>query len=73
MTMGMIWQDASKKALAEKVVAATAYYRKKYGVTANTVYINQRVFTYEAIERVGEVTVRGARFILPNDLWIGEE
>ena len=66
----MLWYDNEKKPLAEKIGAAAAYYRRKYGQAPNCCHVPAGV---ETPETVGAVRVVTSPYILPNHLWIGVE
>lgn len=66
MDTGMMWQDLTKRPLAEKLPAAVKYYREKYGATPNTVY------THPAdTGEVDGLTVKQSKSILPGHYWLG--
>lgn len=58
--------DDSKKATTEKVVAAIAAYRERFGQAPTVVITNER----EYVEVAG-VEVRSAEYVRPNNFWIG--
>jgi hypothetical protein len=72
MKVGMLWFDNDpKKALAEKVLEAAAYFRRKYGQVPNTCLVNPAMLTDESV--AGAVAVRPWRTVTPGHLWIGVE
>lgn len=73
MNVGMLWFDNDpKKTLTAKIIDAADYYRQKYGgVVPNMCLVNPGMTGVEL--KVGRVTVRPLRSILPGHLWIGVE
>jgi len=71
MQSGMMWFDDSKKSLAEKIKAASAYYRKKYGTSPDTCMINPKALD-DPLKKVGRITIKESQHILTKCLWIGK-
>ena len=73
MNTGMLWFDNDpKRALAEKISEAAAYYLKKYKVTADMCMVNPKAVVEPMVEVPG-ITVRPMRAMMPGYLWIGAE
>lgn len=81
MNTGMLWFDNDPKtALTAKIERAVAYYQKKYGHTPNLCLIhpnalekNDNVSRANESPKIGKVSIRPYRPILPGHLWIGVE
>lgn len=67
MTIGMLWYDNSNRPLADKVLAAADYYRKKYGRTPDCAYVNPR----ETLSPIPGIELSVSRQVLPHHIWIG--
>jgi len=73
MNIGMMWFDNDPKtSLTQKVIKAADYYRHKYGSVPTGCWVNPKQMS-EAELRLGVVTVKPMRGILPGCLWIGME
>lgn len=71
MNIGMLWFDRdANTTLAEKIAAAVAYYKTKYGRTPNLCFVHPAMLTPGAT-LPEKVDVRPNRSILPNHFWIG--
>ncbi|MCS7010089.1 MAG: hypothetical protein N2049_10770 [Anaerolineales bacterium] len=77
MNVGMLWFDNEKIPLTVKVERAAEYYRRKYGLTPDLCLVHPSMLQGTQAEviqsRLGQVTVRPYRSILPGHLWIGVE
>jgi hypothetical protein len=78
MNVGMLWYDNDPQtALKAKVEKAAAYYRQKYGLTANLCLVNPAMLAGPRPDPVEagawKVTVRPSQAIQPGHLWIGTE
>ena len=87
MNNGMLWYDNDPKtALTVKIEKAVDYYRHKYGRDPNLCLIHPSMLPAdEKVEapaqnsgagdnpRIGKITVRPYRPVLPGHLWIGVE
>ena len=69
MTTGMLWHDASRDTLENKVIKAMSYYIKKYGVTPDLCLVH----TFDYVKGDFIITVRPYKGIVKNHLWIGVE
>jgi hypothetical protein len=68
--MLLMWYDADKKTTqADKIKAAVAAYRRKFGQPATTVYVNMGQYD-EALEIDG-LDIVGKRNVLPHHLQVG--
>lgn len=71
-TVGMLWFDNDPKTLLSvKIQKAVDYYKDKYGKSPTLCLVNPGM--HDKTEKVGDVTVRPYRSVLPNHLWIGVE
>jgi hypothetical protein len=87
MNTGMLWFDNDPKtALAVKIEKAVDYYHKKYGREPNLCLIHPTAFPPDGMmdnpasaggasenPKIGKITVRPYRPVLPGHLWIGVE
>jgi len=87
MNTGMLWYDNDPKtALSAKIERAVEYYRKKYGHKPNLCLIHPTAFPPDGImknpvseggvgemPKMGKITIRPYRPVLPGHLWIGVE
>ncbi len=68
--IGMLWFDNDPKAgLEVKIERAVTYYRTKYGVAVNLVYINPRDGEAGTLDGV---TVKTSKQVLRNHMLVGE-
>ena len=68
----MMWFNAEKGLpLAAKIKAAAEFYERKYGIAPNLCLVNPKALTEDV--NAGSVSVRAAKNILPNHLWLGME
>lgn len=73
MNIGMLWQlEKSKKSLEEKILAATEYYHRKYGGTANVCFVHPST-TFGATIEIHGLNVKTSRQVQPGYAWIGVE
>jgi hypothetical protein len=70
MKSGLLWYDNSKLTLAQKIEAANARYTQKFGVPANTAFVNARDLEKGVVKLEG-IEVRTKHTILPNHIWLG--
>lgn len=73
MTVGMLWLDNSKDALADKVRRAMVYYEKKYGRAPELCLVHPNMLAEQKLDDLKDITVRPWRGVLPHHLWIGIE
>jgi hypothetical protein len=78
MNVGMLWFDNDRQtALPAKVERAARYYRQKYGRSPDLCLVHPSMLPElggeEKDSRLGAVTLRPNRLILPDHLWIGVE
>jgi hypothetical protein len=78
MHIGMLWFDNDPKtALTVKIERAIDYYRQKYGRTPDLCLVHPSMLGNnhpDPVEgRIGRLTIRPYRPILPGHLWIGIE
>lgn len=86
MNVGMMWFDNDpKKNLTAKIIEAADYYRKKYGQVPDVCMVNPELAPHllppnsESSNlgggewKVGRITVKAFRAVLPGNLWIGCE
>ena len=81
MNTGMLWFDNDPKtALTAKIERAATYYHKKYGRKPNLCLIHPNALENPATAggasenpKIGKITVRPYRPVLPGHLWIGVE
>ena len=81
MNTGMLWFDNDPKtALTAKIEKAVDYYRHKYGRDPNLCLIPPTSLDNPASAggaseppKIGKITVRPYRPVLPGHLWIGVE
>ena len=83
MNIGMLWFDNDPAAgLSVKVERAAAYYRTKYGKTANLCFVHPSMIPVAAPAApqqspdgkpltMAGVEIRSNRSVLPNHFWIG--
>jgi hypothetical protein len=73
MNIGMMWFDNDpKKTLTTKIMEAADYYHQKYGGVPDICLVNLSMSPGTEM-KVGRVTVKPMRSILPGHLWIGVE
>jgi hypothetical protein len=71
MNTGMMWFDNDPKTtLTAKVVVAADYYRHKYGCVPTICLVNPKMLDQPEM-KIGVITVKPFRSILPSHLWIG--
>jgi len=71
MEFGMMWFDNSPKTpLANKIVQASGYYRKKYGNNPNVCFVNPSMLV-EPVDDLENITIRPLNSILRWHFWIG--
>ena len=71
MEIGMLWFDDSARTLPEKVKRAAAYYAEKYGRTPTLCLVHPATLADGKEGRLGDVTLRSSRSVLPNHLLVG--
>lgn len=70
MNIGMLWfNNDTKTSTKDKILGALEYYKNKYGVSANRVYLHPSML----IESWDGVTITASRSVMPNHFWIGTE
>lgn len=68
---GMLWFDNDpKRSLEAKVQQAAEQYRKKKGQTPNLCCVHPSL---ARVEKIGDVTIRAMREMMPNHFLIGVE
>jgi hypothetical protein len=73
MNVGMLWIfDKPMAGLVPNLVDAADHYRKKYGRVPDCCMVNP-MYLAEPVLKVGVVTVKPMKEILPKSLWIGME
>jgi phosphotransacetylase len=73
MVIGMLWFDNDpKKSLADKVLDAADYYRKKYRAVVNCCYVHPSMIQDGELQ-VDNVVVKANKSVLPNHLWMGRD
>ena len=73
MNIGMLWYSPDKtKTLPEKIGEAVAFYRSKYGGTANVCFVNPQMIG-EPPPTVPGMTVKTSKSVMPNHFWVGVE
>jgi len=72
MKSGLLWYDATKKTLVEKIEDAAARYQHKFGVRPNRAFVHPSDMPAEpaAIEAKG-IVVETKHTIMPKHIWIG--
>jgi len=71
MDTGMLWFDDGPQALKEKVERAVSFYSTKYGRTPTLCLVHPATLADGKEGRVGDVTLRSSRSVLPNHLLVG--
>jgi len=71
MEIGMLWFDNSKKPQSELIAIAAAYYKKKYEIVPNLVFVNAEQLEEEYITK--GIVIKGDKRILKHHYWIGRE
>jgi len=71
MDTGMLWFDDGPQALKDKVERAVSFYSTKYGRTPTLCLVHPATLADGKEGRVGEVTLRSSRSVLPNHLLVG--
>jgi len=70
VNIGILWYDQNPKTpLAQKVYEAAERYREKFGVAANTCYVNPVMLDSET--RVPGFELRTRASIRPHHYWVG--
>jgi len=70
VNIGILWYDKDPKtSLAQKVYEAAERYREKFGVAANTCYVNPDMVAGET--RVPGFELRTRASIRPHHYWVG--
>ncbi len=70
MNMGILWYDKdARTSLAQKVYEAAECYREKFGVAANTCYVNPAMLADAGSVPGFELRARAS--IRPHHFWIG--
>ncbi len=73
MNSGMLWFDNDPKTeLPEKITQAATYYKKKYGLTPTTCFVNPKMVEKKKSKQ-GNIEVRATKTIMPHYLWIGAD
>lgn len=73
MNVGMMWTfDKPLAGLVANLIDAADHYRQKYGRVPNCCMVHPMYLTEPAM-KVGLVTVKPMKEILPKSLWIGFE
>lgn len=68
----LMWYDASKTPLIEKIDAAILYYRRKYEKIPNLCLVCSKAIDKE-VPKHKDLKIKVAPYILPNHLWLGIE
>lgn len=72
MNVGMMWFDRDhRRPLRERITRAVDYYRSKYGLDPNLLFLHPKTVGEESIGRLGQVEVRTSQTVLPDHFWIG--
>jgi hypothetical protein len=66
-----MWMDNGADELAVKVARMAARYEARFGIVANTCYVNPQMIAEEQV--INGVTVIPSKRILKYHLWIGRE
>lgn len=70
MNIGMMWfNNDPKTPVSTRIEEAIKYYKEKYNKNPDICYCNPNVFTEQF--KVGNVTVKSMKSILPGHFWIG--
>lgn len=70
MNIGMLWFDNDpKRTLQQKIERAAEHYRRKYGQTANVVFLHPATPRMPA--EIGGLAVKTSKTVLPNHFWLG--
>jgi hypothetical protein len=72
METGLLWFDDSSGALSERVRRAVDYYAQKFGRAPTLCLVNPAMLDKND-RPVAGIQVRGARMVMPNHFFIGEE
>jgi C1A family cysteine protease len=77
---GILWEDSTPteaknkkihtKTEREKILEATAYFKKKYGFPATIVYINIDADFSIKKDAIDDITIKKVKYIMPNNIWI---
>lgn len=74
MRVGMLWFDREVDApLSARLERAAAYYRQKYGRTANVCYLHPSTQGAEEGALVAGLVLRFSPSVLPMHFWLGVE
>lgn len=75
MKSGLLWYDATKKTLAEKIEDAAARYQHKFGVCPNRAFVNPAdmptAIGSETSFRTKGIVIESKHTIMPQYVWIG--
>jgi hypothetical protein len=72
MDTGLLWFDDSPGALSDRVRRAVEYYAQKFGRSPTVCLVNPAMLQKED-RAVAGIQVRGARTVMPNHFYLGEE
>ena len=72
METGLLWFDDSPGALSDRVRRAVEYYAQKFGRSPTLCLVNPAMLQKDD-RTVAGIQVRGARTVMPNHFFIGEE
>lgn len=72
MTVGMMWFDRDHgRPLSERMGRAVDYYRSKYGLSPNRLFLHPQTAGEEGVGPLGDVEVCTSPTVLPDHFWIG--
>lgn len=66
------WEDHSRKPAADKIQDAIDAYVERFGYKPAVVLVNAEDAQAAGVDWVGDVPVRVASYIRPNNFWPGE-
>ena len=72
METGLLWFDDSPGALSDRVRRAVEYYAQKFGRSPTLCLVNPAMLQKDD-RTVAGIQVRGARTVMPNHFYLGEE
>jgi len=72
MNIGLLWYDASKRALADRIAPAARRYRERFGEEANVCYVNPAELP-DGECQINDIHVLPLARILCHHLWLEQE
>ncbi|MGC9399403.1 MAG: hypothetical protein ACP5HM_09735 [Anaerolineae bacterium] len=72
MKVGLLWYEAGKRTLSDKVTRAAQRYRERFGEPPNVCYVHPQTLPQGACEVEG-IRVLPSPQILPHHYWVGRE